>query len=121
MSLVTPPFSVFGFRPRLYAVSPEKLCYSMVGLLLPDDQVVKCSAGCGRYLGLGTAGGADVADLDQRLGLVVIIVLRLWLILVGDHHHRLHMLGQRGRVQEVGWGLQLKTNAVCEGGMLLNT
>lgn len=40
------------------------------------------------------AGCRDVADLDERLGVVVIVVLLLWFILVGDDHHRFNMLGQ---------------------------
>lgn len=54
------------------------------------------------YLGLCLHdGGRHVADLDERLGLVVVVVLLLRLVLVGDDHHRLHVFGQRGRVQEV--------------------
>lgn len=39
-------------------------------------------------------GCRDVADLDERLWVVVIIVLLLWLVLIGDDHHWLHVFGK---------------------------
>lgn len=54
------------------------------------------------------AGCGDVADLDERLWVVVIVVLLLWFILVRDDHHWFHVFGQRGCVQEVRWGLTTK-------------
>lgn len=51
------------------------------------------------------AGRRDVADLDERLWVVIIVVLLLWFVLIGDDHHRFHVFGERGCVQEVRWGL----------------
>lgn len=51
------------------------------------------------------AGRRDVADLDERLWVVVIIVLLLWFVFIRDDHHRFYVFGERGCVQKVGWGL----------------
>lgn len=64
------------------------------------------------------AGRWDVADLDEGLGVVIVIVLLLWFLLVRDDHHRLHVFGQWGRVQEVRRGL---TRGQRKGRYWLNT
>lgn len=74
---------------------------------------------CVPYLRLRLyAGRWDVADLDEGLGVVIVIVLLLWFLLVRDDHHRLHVFGQRGRVQEVRRGL---TRGQRKGRYWLNT
>lgn len=39
-------------------------------------------------------GHRGLADIDERLGLVVVIVLLLWLVLVGDNNNWLHVFGK---------------------------
>lgn len=50
-------------------------------------------SGCSMpYLRLSLyAGGRDAVDLDERLRLVIVIILHLWFILIGDDHHWLHV------------------------------
>lgn len=40
------------------------------------------------------AGGRDVVDLDERLRLVIVVILHLRFILIGDDHHWLHVFCQ---------------------------
>lgn len=47
------------------------------------------------YLGLSLyAGGREAVDLDERLRLVIVIILHLRFILIGDDHHWLHVFRQ---------------------------
>lgn len=39
-------------------------------------------------------GHRGLADIDERLGLVVVIVLLLWLVLVRDNNNWLHVFGK---------------------------
>lgn len=52
------------------------------------------------------AGCWDVADLDERLGLVIIVVRLLWIVFIRDNHHWLHVLGKGSCMQEVRRGLK---------------
>lgn len=40
------------------------------------------------------AGCGEVADLDERLWVVIVVVLLLWFVLVSHDHHWLHVFGQ---------------------------
>lgn len=53
-------------------------------------------SGCSMpYLRLSLyAGGRDAVDLDERLRLVIIVILHLRFILIGDDHHWLHVFRQ---------------------------
>lgn len=53
-------------------------------------------SGCSMpYLWLSLyAGGRDAVDLDERLRLVIIVILHLRFILIGDDHHWLHVFRQ---------------------------
>lgn len=53
-------------------------------------------SGCSMpYLWLSLyAGGRDVVDLDERLRLVIVVILHLRFILIGDDHHWLHVFRQ---------------------------
>lgn len=46
------------------------------------------------YAGGRDAGGRDVVDLDERLRLVIVVILHLRFILIGDDHHWLHVFRQ---------------------------
>lgn len=39
-------------------------------------------------------GRRGLADIDERFGLVVVIVLLLWLVLVGDNNNWFHVFGK---------------------------
>lgn len=53
-------------------------------------------SGCSMpYLWLSLyAGGCDAVDLDERLRLVIVVILHLRFILIGDDHHWLHVFRQ---------------------------
>lgn len=53
-------------------------------------------SGCSMpYLWLSLyAGGRDAVDLDERLWLVIVVILHLRFILIGDDHHWLHVFRQ---------------------------
>lgn len=53
-------------------------------------------SGCSMpYLWLSLyAGGRDAVDLDERLRLVIVVILHLRFILIGDDHHWLHVFRQ---------------------------
>lgn len=46
-------------------------------------------------------GSWRIADVDERLWVIVIIVLRLSILISRDDHHRLYVLGQRSCMKEV--------------------